>query len=334
MSKGKCQKSECTVAETGICLLNNDPNKCPHFIDEKNEVITQPLVRKSPDDAISPAKRRFHSGIELGTQDASEIMRSRYAHLIGILGPYNVGKTCFLASLYLLASCGNLGSDYIFAGSLTLQAFEDRVRNVRKWNRSHLPDQIVEHTHLSDDRNPALMHLALRETKGQRRHLDLLLTDLPGEWSKDLIDRAATAHRFKFLHRSDGIIFMVDGPLLASNESRHTELMRAQLLLERLLKDVKIERTIPLIFFISKCDTLDMQIPKGIQELKDYAENLGLKPSIVSGAAFSSKPSKFKNGKGVMESIKIIVEKESLPQPAQRTSPIFNELRIFQRFQM
>ena len=124
-------------------------------------------------------------------------MRRRYTHLIGVLGSNKVGKTCLLASLYLLASHGNLLPEFYFAGSLTLQGFEDRVRDLRGWEQGGLPDKLVERTHLQDPRRPALMHLCLKEKKPNGRWLDLLLTDLPGEWTNDLIEHESNAARLK-----------------------------------------------------------------------------------------------------------------------------------------
>lgn len=337
MTYGGCEKQDCTVAETGTCLLHPNPSECPHFRSRNDQVNIQeaPGLVSPVKPTIKPtelATRRFHSAIELGTQDAAQIMRARYAYLVGILGSTNVGKTCFLTSLYLMASHGDLAPGYLFAGSLTLQGFDERARRLRKWQNNVLPDKLAEHTRLSDPRSPALLHLALRQTRVPCRHLDLLLTDLPGEWTKNLVDHAATARRFAFLHRADGIILVIDGPLLASLQNRHSELQRAKLLLKRLLVNVGIDRTIPLILLVSKCDELDMNAPDGIHQLSEDAKALGFTPEVVLAAAFSKKPTKVKSGTGVLEAIEKVVNKEPAQRQPQEAPPIPHGLRAFQRF--
>ena len=52
----------------------------------------------------------------------------------------------------------------MFAGSLTLQAFEDRARGLREWEDGKLPAQLADHTILTDPRQPEVsLHLAFRE---------------------------------------------------------------------------------------------------------------------------------------------------------------------------
>jgi hypothetical protein len=180
VSQGTCQKEGCTVATTGTCVLSHAMlGECPNFVPS---IPTEKIQEASKTSAANTAEpfqrgRKFHSGDELGTVDASEIMRARYTHLIGVIGSTDAGKTCFLSSLYLLASSGQLPASHKFAGSFTLQAFEDRARGLRKWPGGALPNQLVDHTILKDKRQPSLLHLSIRETQAGRRRFDVLLTD-------------------------------------------------------------------------------------------------------------------------------------------------------------
>ena len=182
MAEGICEKTDCTVGTTGTCVLSRpSPAECPHFrvTDASAEIAAAGNPSAATEVPASRAKaqgaRKFHLGHELGTQDATEIMRARYTHLISILGSTDAGKTCFLSSLFLMASGGLLPSSHQFAGSLTMQAFEDRARGLRDWPKGGLPDQLVDHTVLSDKRQPSFLHLAIRESKMDRRRFDLLL---------------------------------------------------------------------------------------------------------------------------------------------------------------
>lgn len=336
---GTCEKPGCTVADSGICLLSHaDLSMCPNFLvagDNDNEEAVGPAApppqAKSPLPSPGSAARRFPLGLELGTEDAAVIMRARYTYLIGVLGSWDAGKTCFLLSLYLMASRGALPPDYLFAGSQTLQGFEQLARHIRKWKGGRLPDQLADHTNLADPRQPALLHLALREVRRAKRLLDVMLTDLPGEWSKHLVERAATAERFKFLRRADGIVLVIDGPLLNS-KSRHVELQRSKHLLERLIQTVGVEITTPLILLISKCDRLKMERPAVVDELEEHAKDLGFMPQVVLCAAFSNIPHIVANGLGVFEALGAILSDINSPLPTVGSRPIALAGRAFLNF--
>lgn len=325
MVTGTCDTQGCTVGETGICLLSHaDLTTCPHFRVTAKSVEAEPIA-PGPEQAeplVVPGSkvRRFPSGLELGTGDAAEIMRARYVWLVGILGSWNAGKTCFLLSLYLKASRGDLPG-YVLTGSQTLPGFEERARCLRKWREGPLPEQLADHTHLADPRQPALLHLALREVGGGKRLIDVMLTDLPGEWSEKLVDRADAADRFAFLHRADGIIVVIDGPLLSSG-LRHSELLRNKHLLERLVEAVRVDTTTPLVLLVSKSDELGMMRPAAVDELEEHAKSLGFSPDVVLCAAFSRTPATVADGSGVFEALEKILNHAAALR--RETAPVLN----------
>jgi hypothetical protein len=248
--------------------------------------------------------RTFHTGLELGIEDALEVTRANYSHLIGILGAWDAGKTCFLLSLYLLAARAALPNGYRFAGSLTLKGFEDRARRLRKWKGGPLPEQIADHTSLSDTRQAALLHLALRGGSDDRR-FDLLLPDLPGEWCKNLVDRGSTADRFSFLKRADGIILVVDGKALDST-SKRVEITRSKHLLERLKESVGVDLTVPMTILVSKGDAIGMKLPSAAVEVLEHATSLGFGAKAVVAAAFSYNAA-VASGTGVFEALEPLI---------------------------
>jgi len=340
VTTGACEKLDCTVATTGRCLISHpDPLDCLHFRSGSDVVelsVEAPEVEATESTGdedvlpISTVGRTFHQGIELGADDAVEIMRARYAHLIGVLGSTDAGKTCLLSSLYLMASGGTLPAGYQFAGSLTLQAFEDRARGLREWEKGALPSQLVDHTVLAHPRQPSLLHLAIQEKAANRRRVDLLLTDLPGEWTDNLVLRAANAPSFEFLHRADGIIIVVDGKLLVSDR-QFVEVQRIRQFIERLSTDVGIGRDVPFVLVISKSDEIAMQMPEGAIELKEYLESLGYRATAVSAAAFSRLPNEVKSGTGVFEAIETLINSEPIGHNGS-ILPATSTDRSFQKF--
>jgi len=211
-----------------------------------------------------------------------------------------------------MASRGTLPHGHIFAGSKTLKGFEERARHLREWQGGPLPDQLAAHTSLVDPRQPALLHLAFRKMQSgaQNRRFDVMLTDLPGEWTEALVDRVSTATRFEFLTRADGLILVVDGPSLLS-QRRFSEVARTKLLMERLALSVKVDPSVPLTLLLTKCDEIEMTRPNVVDDLVRHGAQLGFKPKVVLSAAFSRTPAKVKNGVGIFDVIEDVVNHET-----------------------
>jgi|JI10StandDraft_1071094.scaffolds.fasta_scaffold217870_2 hypothetical protein len=322
---GTCDKPGCTVAVTGTCLLTHaDTRSCPNFVLRSSErTLPAPvaLLRER-------LGRMFPAGLELGSDDAQQLMRARYTYMVGILGTYNAGKTCYLLSLYMMAARGELPSGYAFAGSETLFGFEQRARHLRAWRGGPLPQQLADHTRLDDPRRPGLLHLALN--RGVQR-TDVILTDLPGEWTKNLVDRAATAERLRFLRRADGLLIVIDGPSL-NTPKRHSEVQRCKHLIERLLDSVGVAASTTLVFVITKCDEIDMHRPADAEELLAHARTKGFTPHLVMCAAFSRTPAVTPNGTGVFDALKVIIDQEDLVAERRPPRHQLPGLRMFDQF--
>lgn len=337
MSLLRCQQPGCTVGETGICLLSvSPPHQCSNLrptagpevpstdlLPDPNAVAMSLSARAGP----SPG-RRFHSGAELGAGDATAISAAEYCHLIGVLGVYSAGKTCFLLSLYLMACRGQLPG-FAFAGSLTLGGFEDRARHLRKWATGPLPEALADHTTLGDKREAGLLHLALAVGSGPEQRLSLLFTDLPGEWSTSLIDSAAVATRFAFLRRADGILLVVDGDSLATG-ARHVEIQRCKHILDRLRHTVGLEAGTRVTLAVSKGDKLEMRPPQDVGQLVTHSVQLGFDTSLVTTCAFSRSPG-INSGAGVAEALTSVLSHTGTAA-SRRDTPPPNGARHFARF--
>jgi hypothetical protein len=277
-----CSRSECTVAETGRCLLNNDPDACPERLDFEKQGISgsgPDSIEKPPLERPKDRPRFPHSQV-FGPDDVRPFTSDRYYFLAGILGSPGVGKTALLVSLYLLAAHGKL-EGYQFADSLTLMGIDEISRGARRWNGGEIPDEMTAHTELVDERIPGFLHLRLkRHIDGQV--LDLLMPDLPGEWSDSLIDHKRT-DRLEFLRSADVIWIAIDGSDLA--KSRQHVLHRTKLLLQRL--KVFLDPHAPKV--LVAISHLDQGQPeqRSLNALEAEAAKLNLSLSIVNVASFS-----------------------------------------------
>jgi double-GTPase-like protein len=305
-----CSKQDCAIAVTGKCLELLEPASCPNA-----KASSDAPTAEKPAAVWKVAARKFPGATEIGLMEAREIMHGKYAHFVGILGAYDAGKTCMLNALYLLAATAELAPRFRFAGSLTLAGFELRTRRLRKWNKGQLPDQLAEHTTHADPRNPGLLHIALSDSKNGFRRIELLLTDLPGEWTTGLIKQSQRAVAFEFLQRADGLVIAVDGTKLRNAATKHAERLSLEHLVDRLADAVNLDRRIPIFLVSCKADEAGIEVPQELEKVAEHARSKGYTARAVSVASFSRKPNDVANGYGIQALVESIVDYES-PKPA------------------
>jgi hypothetical protein len=183
-------------------------------------------------------------------------MAGRYCRTVGVLGAPDSGKTALLSSLYLLLAHGQL-TGYEYADSKTLMGFEEISKGTRHWNNGHLPDQLTAHTLMADERVPGFLHLRLRATNGSATS-DILIPDLPGEWTESLIDQARS-DRWAFLRCADVLWLMIDGRKLVDG-NHMLAIHRIKQLLAR-LEPLLPAPAPPVLLVISRQDMIDVPTP-------------------------------------------------------------------------
>lgn len=310
-----CTEEGCLIASEGICARAGGTSPC-----EKATIsLEEEIAKQVPQIVVEPPVgghdagnigTYVHAGTELGIADAAELMCERATFVIGIVGFYGAGKTSFLNALYLLASCGDMSAHgYAFAGSLTLPGFEERARASRKWIAGQIPDRMSIRTKIAEGRSAGFMHVDLF-SRFNGRSIRLLLSDIPGEWASDLVGNVRHAKRFQFLNRSDSIFLMVEASLLKAPQTRHAELHRQEMLLDR-IGEIAIRGTAVHIV-LTKADEIDMVEPPGLARLVAYAEALGFQASAHVIASLS-KLGHVASGTGVLELLSAAIERPHSP---------------------
>lgn len=274
---GTCNQDNCTVAETDTCLLGNDPKTCPHRTASASvEAQIEPPLSE-------PAKRpRFPLSLTLTPDLTREMMGGRYCHVVGIVGAPDAGKTAALVSTYLLTSRGRL-SGFEYADSRSLRAFDEISQGARHWNEGKLPDQLTVHTELADDRTAGFLHLRLRPAAGADS-VDLLLPDIPGEWTTALVD-SSRVDRLQFLKRADVIWLMVDGLQFAKPATRQLALHRTKLTMQRLA--ALLDPSPPVILVTTRRDKAASVGPDVVEALKAEAISRGIDLEFLEIASFA-----------------------------------------------
>ncbi len=280
MSDSACQNSECTVAQTGICLQNNAPEVCPSRMRiggdlDAGQVLGDPVL-------IAPKDTpRFPPSAALGMDDVRTIMGGSYGRIIGVLGAPDSGKTACLVSLYLLLAHDRL-EGFAFADSKSHMVFDELSRGARRWHGAP-PEQMTAHTELGDDRSAGFLHLKLlRKSDGAR--FNLFIPDLPGEWSTSLIDNNR-ADRLGFLRGADQIWIMVDGRSLADKVQRRSAIHRTDLLVDRIVS-LNVSAIPKVRLVITRFDQ-GQPAEATLQEFRDHAARLGVDLAISNIASFS-----------------------------------------------
>lgn len=117
------------------------------------------------------------TGNVLGSSDLAYLSGTTSARLIAIMGAEDAGKTSLLAAMYLLLGRGVRPAKASFAGSLTLEGWENIASSLR-WSSPQGPS-FPPHTSSGAGRHPGLLHLKMADHIGQSH---LLFADAPGEW--------------------------------------------------------------------------------------------------------------------------------------------------------
>ena len=206
---GNCSQENCHPEETGCnsegCYILTE---CQYY--KSNE----DTATKADDPEEDYFVRIPWTGNTLGLQDLDFLSSTAPITLIGVAGVASAGKSTFLATLYCLLRHGHSIGDYKFAGSLTLMGWED-IAWYLSWN-THNDVQFPPHTSSNAGRIPGLLHISLRNKKGEKK--ELVFTDAPGEWFGHWIvnKNDSNARGAQWIHENaDAFLLFADCEMLA-----------------------------------------------------------------------------------------------------------------------
>jgi hypothetical protein len=297
-----CGFESCTFVETQVCARTGASTPCdsavwsadePDAYDETTgsyeagtTAIGEEVGSRSTLPSEPPDDLGFHVGQELGLDDLGPLLNGGlYARVITILGDARAGKTSLLITFYLLLASGELEADGVsFAGSLTLPGFETRCRHTRVWTEGRAPDAMTARTLIGAGRGAGFMHLDLIHGAPARR-ARLLLSDLPGEWTRNLILNRRHEERLRFARRSDALLIVIDGEQLTSGD-RWAVLEEQTLLLDR-LSELLGANLPPLAMVATRADIIGSDPPPVLLDLADRARNRGFAVSTFNICTFA-----------------------------------------------
>lgn len=269
----RCRQPDCTLAIGGRCARADeftDPlASCPDLARAAGDVAPlspKPIEASKPVAPIEVQDAAPWKGRHLSLEEAEALVRRSPARLISVIGPYDAGKTSLMASFFLQIANGQYGTlPYRFASSRTLYGFQDLVERANRWS-GRQEEQIVEHTPEEDSRGAGrFLHIGLRpRAEKDDRHIDLLLSDVPGEWIAEWGERVdeEAKRRLGFISRSDGFIVVADAAALLGRAGTKMD-GTIELLIRRVVSKMgtrRSQRGFALVF--SKFDrVLDQVVP-------------------------------------------------------------------------
>lgn len=207
-SLATCFDPEVVGCKVGELNLGNCANWCAPSSAQESE---------SSDSNELSSTRFPWTGNALGEADLAFLTGHCNPRLIAIMGAESAGKTSLLAALYLLLGRGIHPPAGTFAGSLTLEGWENIAASLR-WSSPQGPS-FPPHTSSGTGRQPGLLHLtmSLSGTNAQ-----LLFADAPGEWfSRWAVHRdAADAAGAKWLATSADVLLVVADSNALTGEQR------------------------------------------------------------------------------------------------------------------
>ncbi|SFB21424.1 hypothetical protein SAMN04515620_12660 [Collimonas sp. OK607] len=169
---GHCSQAACIAPDEVGCLVGEaSPHLCKHW-QKKAEAETTGTVGLVEEGARLP-----WTGNALGSMDIGFLAGKARTRLVGLFGAAESGKTSLLGAWYLLLGRDICPEGMSFAGSLTLEGWENIAGSLR-WNSMHGPT-FPPHTSSGTGRHPGLLHLDLNVHEVRR---DILFADAPGEW--------------------------------------------------------------------------------------------------------------------------------------------------------
>jgi len=251
VEKKICHQAGCNILEGGSCLEGIDvtKNECPHFyLDELNEGESEEKPHYKPQ-----KKNVIHlfTGKEMSFSETSIITHSKDCRLIVIVGESESGKTTLLAEYFVNLQKGPF-CNYLFAGSLTQIAFEERCFEATIESGNKNPK-----TERTKSMEFGFLHLSLKHSdKIMEPARHFLFSDISGERFRDAKMSSTLMKELNVIKAADFVIFLIDGEKIADIGSRSLAIEDAKTFIQKALDEQIFDLNTNLKIALTKWDCL------------------------------------------------------------------------------
>lgn len=210
---------------------------------------------------------RLPGGQPLSAEDLNPIFASEKSSLCVLVGDVGSGKTALLTYIYHAVLTGKYQEKYLFAGSQTLLAFEERAYTTRVDSMRTQPD-VGRTPKGSIDK---FLHLRFqRHDSGEI--INLLTTDFSGEDYKEIhADVNAAQERFPIARAANHFLYMLNGEQLKRKRDRDGELLRMEHLLRTFSDGELLKCNSLILIVISKYDLI---MEAGDSSFQDFTNGI------------------------------------------------------------
>ena len=240
-----CDNPDCNIAVDGKCIEGLEQQACPNF----GRPPPESLEPEEGGPSSAPTVIELSRSIVLEAQSASNLLAERSSRVIGVIAPYDSGKTSLIAAIYDAFQRGPV-STMAFAGSSTLHSFEAACHDSRTASRRE--EATIFRTPRGDGR---YYHIDLCPEEGGEV-LTLLLADRAGEEYSMVSSDISNAHNLFEVRRADTLTVLIDGVRLINPKERHNVRAEIEGILQGLLDGSALNKRQRLAIALTKHDAV------------------------------------------------------------------------------
>ena len=249
-----------------------------------------------------PDTYQINSGEALSRDKFYTIAAKESTKMLLLLGPVASGKTTIETSLYQLFQEKPV-ENYYFAGSRSLQGFEQRAYYTRIKSKGSLPDT----PRTKVDEEPTFLHLRLWNRDNDAT-TNLIFWDISGEAFSENIGKVDSVKKeFSFAERADFVIGIIDGEKLCNKKTKNSVVSEIIQLLRTFLDSGVLGEGCVLQIVFRKYDLLIKEenyaeiIERAKDQINGYLEELSANIEYYCVAAMPSSAKDIQVGYGLSE---------------------------------
>ena len=276
-------------------------------------------------------KYQINSGEALNSSDIYRIAAKESTRMIVLVGPVASGKTTMETSLYQLFQNSPV-NDFCFAGSYSLQGFEQRAFYTRIKSKGNEPT--TQRTSLED--NQAFLHIRLWN-RNNNVISNLILADISGEAFTNHIGQVDEAKiSFPFIERADYVVGIIDGEKLCNKKTRNSivsemiEMIRTFWDAELITDGCVLQIVFSKFDIFSKVENHNLILEKIKQQIVARLSELFMDIEYYNVAALPSTIAEFSVGYGLEDLLQGWVRKHVRKSSRKMEEP-FDELTEYDR---